>query len=64
MMDWRIRKSGHGGFVAEYGSRHDGGVRIGVVGCTMPAFIVYEMAWFPTEKEAKKYIQRRQGVKR
>jgi len=63
-MEWRIRASGHGGFVAEYGAAHQGGVRIGAVGCTMPAFIVYEMSWFPTEKLAKSYIKRRQGVRK
>lgn len=34
-MEWRIRKSGHGGFVAEKGIPHEGGERIpGVLGFT------------------------------
>ena len=38
-MEWRIRESGHGGFVAECGIAHPGDVRVGAVGSTMPAFI-------------------------
>ena len=59
-MEWRIRESGHGGFDAEKGMSHKGGEFIpGIIGTTMPAFIVYESAHFQTEKEAKNYIKRR-----
>ena len=61
-MEWRIRKSSHGGFVAEKGIHHEGGERItGVLGFTTPAFIVYESAHFDTEKQARAYITRRGG---
>lgn len=61
-MEWRIRKSSHGGFVAEKGIPHAGGERIPVIlGYTMPAFIVYESASFDTEKQARAYIKRRGG---
>lgn len=59
-MEWRIRKNGHGGFVAEKGIYHKGGESIpGIIGVTMESFIVYESAAFEAEKEAKKYIKRR-----
>lgn len=61
-MEWRIRKSSHGGFVAEKGIHHEGSERIpGILGITMPAFIVYESASFDTEKQARAYIKRRGG---
>ena len=58
-MEWRIRESGHGGFVAEYGASHAGGVLApSGIGCTMPAFIVYESARFDTRRQAEAYIKR------
>lgn len=60
-MEWRIRESGHGGYVAECGIQHSGGVHIpGIIGVTMPAFIVYDSARFDTKKQAQAYIRRRQ----
>ncbi len=59
-MEWRIRESGRGVFVAEKGIYHKGGETVpGIIGVTMPAFIVYESANFKTEREAKNYIKRR-----
>lgn len=59
-MEWRIRESGHGGFVAEKGIYHKGGESFpGIIGVTMPAFIIYESATFETEKQAKNYIKRK-----
>jgi len=55
-MEWRIRECGHGGYVAEYGAEHEGGVRIGFAGSTMPSFIVYHSANFDTVKQAERYI--------
>lgn len=65
-MEWRIRRCQKGGFVAEYGTYHAGGVQIdNIPGVTMPAFIVYQSAWHETEKQAKRYIERNlKGVKR
>lgn len=61
-MEWRIRKSSRGGFVAEKGIPHEGGEKIPrILGFTMPAFIVYESANFDTEKQARAYIKRRGG---
>lgn len=61
-MEWRIRKSSRGGFVAEKGIPHEGSEKIpGILGFTMPAFIVYESANFDKEKQARAYIKRRGG---
>ncbi len=60
MMEWRIRESGHGGFVAERGIKHEGGVLSpSGIGFTLPAFIVYESARFDTKKEAERFIRRK-----
>ena len=59
MFEWRIRKSSHGGFVAEYGAQVQPGIKPGFKpGYFMPAFIVYESAHFDSETEAKRYIAR------
>ncbi len=58
-MEWRIRPSGHGGFVVQYGEAHQGDVELDHrPGVTMPAFIVYHSARFDTLAEAKRYIKR------
>jgi len=58
-MEWRIRTSSHGGFVAEYGAQVRSGIMAGFKpGCFMPAFIVYESACFDTEAQARRYIAR------
>lgn len=63
-MEWRIRESGHGGVEAEKGITHDGGEQIpGILGHTMPAFIVYESAHFETKKQAQKYIARKKNIR-
>ncbi len=57
-MEWRIRQSGHGGFVVEKGIYHKGGETFpGIIGMTMSSFIVYESANLQTEREAKNYIK-------
>lgn len=56
-MEWRIRESSHGGYVAEHGIAHQGGTRVGFVGCTMPAFIVCESSSFPTLRQAERYVK-------
>lgn len=59
-MEWRIRESGHGGYMAERGIQHAGGVPApSGMGFTMPAFIVYEAAHFDSQKAAQQYVQRR-----
>ena len=59
-MEWRIRESSHGGFVAERGMEHEGGVLApSGIGCTMPAFIAYESSHFDTRRQAEAYIKRR-----
>lgn len=63
-MEYRIRKCGHGGFTVEKGLPHEGGARIpGIIGYTMPAFIVYESSHFDTKRQAEAYIRRRQSAK-
>lgn len=57
-MEWRIRESSHGGCVAEYGIKHEGGASVGLVGYTMPAFIVYWMSCFDTRRQAEAYIRK------
>ena len=57
-MEWRIRESSRGGFIAEYGAKIKSGVEAGYKpGCFMPAFIFYESVRFDTEKEAERYIK-------
>lgn len=59
-MEWRIRASSHGGFEAELGLPVGAGERIpGIIGATMPAFIVYESHHFDSERQAMRYIERR-----
>ncbi len=59
-MKWRIRESSHGGFTVERGLEDKGGERIpGMLGFTMPAFIVYEMFNFDTRRKAEKYVRQR-----
>lgn len=59
-MERRIRESSHGGFVAERGMKHEGGVLSpSGIGCTIPAFIVYESFHFDTRRQADAYIRRR-----
>lgn len=54
MAEWRIRESGHRGFVAELGEHHPGGMSVrGMNGCTMPAFLVREAAHFDTRRQAE-----------
>lgn len=60
-MEVRIRPCGHGGYVIEKGLNHNGGAQIpGILGCTMPAFIVHESCHAATLKEAEKYAKRMQ----
>lgn len=61
-MEWRIRKDAHGGFSVERGLNHKGGEKIpGVMGATMPAFIVYESAHFDTDKQVKSFMKRKRA---
>lgn len=57
-MEWRIRENGHGGYVANYGIPHEGGVQIGHAGVTMPGFNVYVSMHFDTKRQAESYIKR------
>ena len=58
MYEWRIRESSFGGFMAEYGSRHKGGMLApNGIGYTMPAFIVTKAARFDTRQQAERYIE-------
>ena len=62
-MEWRIRNSSHGGVVAERGIAHQGGSQIpGILGFTLPAFIVYESCRFDSRRQAVAYIRRKGGV--
>ena len=56
-MEWRIRESSHGGFVAECGIPREGGVQITSAGVTMPCFFVYRSTNFPTLKQAERYVK-------
>lgn len=59
MYEWRIRETSFGDFMAEYGSRHEGGMLShNGIGYTMPAFIVTEAARFDTRQQAERYIER------
>lgn len=62
-MEWRIRESGHGGYVAEKGIAVDHDVPSpDGIGFIMPTFIVHESARFDTEKQAKQYVKRKAFV--
>lgn len=64
-MEWRIRETSRGDFMAEYGGYTDGSVLApSGIGYIMPAFIVYKAARFDTKKEAKRYIDREQKARR
>lgn len=64
-MEWRIRENGRGEFVAEKGIAHKGGEQIpGIIGYTMPAFIIYQSATFTTRRKAENYIKREQKRRR
>lgn len=59
-MIWKIRESSHGGFYAEKGLEHKGGVELGFCpGVTMPCFMVYESTYFDTYKQAERHIKSR-----
>lgn len=56
-MEWRIRESGHGRFIAERGMQTEKGTLApNGIGYIMPAFIVYESTKFDTKKQAERYI--------
>lgn len=58
-MEIRIIESSHGGYIVEKGLQHEGGVEVGYKpGCTMKAFIIYEMAHYDTLEEATKAADR------
>lgn len=57
-MEWRIRKSGHGGYVVEKGVKVESMPNPFGIGFIMPAFIVYESRTFDTEKQALKYKEK------
>ena len=58
-MEKRIRKSSHGGFVAEWGIEHKGRTLApNGIGYTMPAFIVYREAHYDTLEEAERAVSR------
>lgn len=59
MLEWRIRESGHGGFVAEYGAAISSEIEAPTgIGFLMPGFMIYESAHFDTKKQAQGYIKR------
>ena len=60
-MEWRITKT-RSGYHAEYGSHVKPGTVAGFrPGFIMPGFIVQESARFDTEREAKKFIERKKN---
>lgn len=60
-MEVRIRPCSYGGYYVEKGLSHEGGVQLsGILGFTMPAFIVYESWHADTLKEAERHAKRLQ----
>ena len=57
-MEWRVRERSYGGWVAEKGVKVESQPNPNGPGYIMPAFIVYEMHSFNTEKQALKYIEK------
>ena len=62
-MEWRIRKDSIGRWVAEKGVEIKEGPNPFGPGYIMPGFMVYELHTFKTEKDAKKYIDKKEGNK-
>lgn len=56
-MEWRVRERSCGGWVAEKGVKIESQPNPCGIGYIMPAFIVYEMHTFDTEKQALNYIK-------
>lgn len=58
-MEWRIRKDSRTNeFIAEYGAKVESRpVGEGRPGYYMPVFMLYSMARFDTEKQARAYIK-------
>lgn len=57
-MEWRVRERSYGGWVAEKGINVESQPNPNGIGYVMPAFIVYEMHTFDTEKQALNYIKK------
>ena len=61
-MEYRIRNSSNGGYTVDVGLSHKGGERIdGMIGVTMPAFIIYESHHFDTRRQAEAFIRRKEA---
>lgn len=58
-MEWRIRESGHGGFIAELVGVPEQGTPAGFKPGFIMGAVLYETARFDTKKQAEKYIARR-----
>ena len=56
VLDWRIRESGHGGFIAQGGRAF---TDEDPYGRKFERYIAFETARFDTRKEAERYIARR-----
>ena len=57
-MEWRIRESSNGGWVAEKGIEIKSAEAGYKPGFFMPGFMVYEMVRFDTKAQAEKYISK------
>ena len=57
-MEWRTRQSRHGGWLAEKGIKVEAQPNPFGPGYLMPAFIVYEMHPFATQKQAEKFVSK------
>lgn len=63
-MEWRIRENKRiGGWTVEKGIKVESSPNPFGPGYIMPAFIVYEMHSFQTEKQAVKYIKEQEKKK-
>lgn len=60
MIEWRIRKSGHGGFVAEKVGVPEKGIEAGFKAGVIMGAILYESHRFDTEKQAEKFVKQQQ----
>lgn len=60
MIEWKIRKCGYGGYVAEKVGITQKGIEAGYVPGVIIGTILYESCHFDTFKQAEKFIKQRQ----
>lgn len=63
MIEWQIRESSHGGYVAELLGKVEPGTLAEFVPGYIMGAVLYESVNFDTQKQAERYIKRRTKTK-